>query len=110
MRVRMLMRMPVVRNMVRRKLRSRWQHAFIVVDCRQQCYCKEEYATEGIKGRVQDRNLAIEVEPMFTLSYYVTTTEIKEVPYYIKEVDDLNATRALRFLLMTTNREPSAIG
>lgn len=67
---------------------------------------KEEYATEGIKGRVQDRNLAIEVEPMFTLSYYVTTTEIKEVPYYIKEVDDLNATRALRFLLMTTNREP----
>ena len=25
---------------------------------------------------------------MFTLSYYVTTTEIKEVPYYIKEVDD----------------------
>ena len=67
---------------------------------------KEEYATEGIKGRVQDRNLSIEVEPMFTLAYYITTTEIKEVPYYIKEADDLNATRALRFVLMTTNREP----
>jgi tetratricopeptide (TPR) repeat protein len=67
---------------------------------------KEEYATEGIKGRVQDRNLAIEIEPMFTLSYYIATTEIKEVPYYIKEVDDVNTTRALRFVLMTTNREP----
>lgn len=67
---------------------------------------REEYVTEGIKGRVQDRNFVIEVEPMFTLSYYVTSTEIKEIPYYIKEVDDLNASRALRFMLMTANREP----
>ena len=67
---------------------------------------KEDYNTEGIKGRVQDFNVSIEVEPMFTLSYYVTTTEIKERPYYIKEVDDVNSTRMLRFLVMLTNHEP----
>ncbi len=66
----------------------------------------EEYNTPGIKGRVQDRNIIVEIEPEFTLSYYVTSSEIKESPYYIKEIDDVNATRMLRFLLMTTNRAP----
>ena len=67
---------------------------------------KEEYNTAGIKGRVQDKNVIIEIEPYFTHSYYVTTTEIKEVPYYIKEIDDINATRMLRFVVMVTNHEP----
>lgn len=67
---------------------------------------KEGYQNSGIKGRVQDHRMSVELEPAFTLGYYVTTSEIKETPYYIKEVDDLNATRALRFLLMVTNREP----
>lgn len=67
---------------------------------------KEEYNTAGIKGRVQDQNVIIEIEPYFTPSYYVTTTEIKEIPYYIKEIDDINATRMLRFVVMVTNHEP----
>lgn len=67
---------------------------------------KEEYQTQGIKGKVQDRNTVIEIEPMFTLSYYLVTNELKESPYYIKEVDDINATRMLRFGLMVTNRPP----
>ncbi len=67
---------------------------------------KEGYQTHAIKGRVQDRRSTIELEPPFTMTYYVTTTEIKEAPYYIKEVDDINATRALRFMLMVANREP----
>lgn len=65
-----------------------------------------EYNTSGIKGRVQDRNVAVEAEPMFTLSYYISTSEIKESPYYVKEIDDLNSTRILRFMVMLTNREP----
>ncbi len=67
---------------------------------------KEEYHTQGIKGRVQDRTMSIDIEPMFALSYYVTNTELRETPYYIKEVDDLNASRLLRFGLMVTNHEP----
>ncbi len=67
---------------------------------------KEEYQTEGIKGRVQDRKIQVEVEPMFSLSYYLLTTEIKRNPYYIKDIDDINSTRQLRFILLVTNHEP----
>ncbi|MCM1021389.1 MAG: tetratricopeptide repeat protein [Muribaculum sp.] len=67
---------------------------------------KEEYQTQGIKGKVQNRNMQIEIEPMFTLSYYVITNELQESPYYIKEVDDINSTRILRFGLMVTNHPP----
>lgn len=67
---------------------------------------KEEYNNKSIRGRVQDRNTNIEAEPMFTLSYYSSPSQLKESTYYIKEADDLNATRILRFLLMVTNHEP----
>ncbi len=67
---------------------------------------KEEYQTAGIKGRVQDRKIQVEIEPVFTLSYYLLTNEIKRNPYYIKDIDDINATRQLRFIVMVTNHEP----
>lgn len=67
---------------------------------------KEEFHTPGLKGRVQDRNINVEIEPMFSLAFYMTTTEIKQSPYFIKEVDDLNSARVLRFVLMPTNHEP----
>lgn len=66
----------------------------------------EEFQNKSIRGKVQDRNYNIEAEPMFALSYYSSPTELKENTYYLKEVDDINATRMLRFLLMITNREP----
>ncbi len=67
---------------------------------------KEEYNNKSIRGKVQDRNMNIEAEPMFALSYYSSPSQLKENTYYIKEVDDLNTTRILRFLLMVTNQEP----
>jgi tetratricopeptide (TPR) repeat protein len=66
----------------------------------------QEFNNSSIRGKVQDRNIAIESEPMFTLSYYTSPTELKENGYFIKEVDDLNTTRQLRFLLMVTNHDP----
>lgn len=66
----------------------------------------EEYNNKSIRGKVQDRNMNIEAEPMFALSYYSSPTQLKENTYYIKEADDLNTTRILRFLLMVTNQEP----
>lgn len=67
---------------------------------------KEEYSNNSIRGRIQDRNVSIEVEPLFTLSYYTSPTEIKENGYYLREIDDINSTRILRFLIMLTNHEP----
>lgn len=67
----------------------------------------EDYNNKSIRGRVQDRNIAIEVEPMFFLSYYNTATELKESGYYIADVDEINSSRQLRFLLQVTNDAPS---
>lgn len=67
---------------------------------------REQYSGNSTRGRVQDRNVNIEAEPLFTLSYYTSPTEIKENSYYLREVDDLNSTRMLRFSLQLTNHEP----
>lgn len=67
---------------------------------------KDEYNNTAIRGRVQDRNLTIEIEPIMELSFYSSPNELKENTYYIKEVDDLNATRLLRFVIVATIRPP----
>lgn len=68
---------------------------------------EEEYNNSAIRGRVQDRRLNIEIEPMMMLSFYSSPTELRRNTYYIREVDDLNATRQLRFVLVVTNDVPS---
>lgn len=68
---------------------------------------EEEYNNTAIRGRVQDRNLSIEREPLMELSYYSSPTELREDTYYIKEVDELNATRILRFVVVVTNALPN---
>ena len=68
---------------------------------------RDEYNNTAIRGRVQDRNLNIETEPMMMLSFYSSPTELRRNTYYIREVDDLNATRMLRYILVVTNVVPS---
>ncbi len=65
------------------------------------------YNNKEIRGKVQDRNIAIEVEPIFVVTYYTSPTELKLSGDYLKEVDDVNATRMLRFILQVTNHAPS---
>lgn len=62
-----------------------------------------EYNNKSIRGRVQDRDVAVKLRPLFVASYYATTNQLKETPYYIKEVDDINSTRILRFVMMVTS-------
>lgn len=66
---------------------------------------EREYNSKSIRGKVQDRNMPIELQPIFAPAYYASTTQLRETPYFIKEVDDLNATRALRFLLQVTDAD-----
>lgn len=68
---------------------------------------REEYNNSAIRGRVQDRNFNVDVEPMMMLSFYSSPSELRRNTYYIREVDDLNATRALRFALAITNHVPA---
>lgn len=66
-----------------------------------------EYNNKNIRGKVQDRNIAIEMEPMVVLSYYGSPTELQETGFYIKEVDDINTTRILRYVILVTDRVPT---
>lgn len=67
---------------------------------------EEEYNNAAIRGKVQDRNILIEPAPWIELSYYATTTDLRSYDYYIKEVDDLNTTRVLRFTVKVTPQVP----
>ncbi len=68
---------------------------------------REEYNNTAIRGRIQDRNFNVETEPLMQLSFYTSPTELRRNTYYIREVDDLNSTRMLRFALMVTNSIPT---
>ncbi|MCM1163883.1 MAG: tetratricopeptide repeat protein [Muribaculaceae bacterium] len=65
------------------------------------------FNSKEIRGKVQDRNISIELEPIFSITYYTSPTELKMSGEYMREVDDINSTRTLRFLLQVTNHEPS---
>lgn len=67
---------------------------------------QEEYNNSAIRGRVQDHNLRIEPEAWMELSYYSTPTELRTSTYYIKEVEDINSTRTLRYTLHVTPAVP----
>jgi tetratricopeptide (TPR) repeat protein len=68
---------------------------------------REEYNNSEIRGKVQDRNISIELEPMMELTFYSSPSEIRQNSYYIKEIDDLNSTRSLRFAVLVSNSIPT---
>lgn len=57
------------------------------------------------RGRIQDFNYHIDLEPMFFLSYYDRSDNVVENTYYIKEVTELNSMRLLPFVLLLTNSQ-----
>lgn len=63
------------------------------------------YNNKDIRGKVQDVSQSIELEPMFTVTYYTSPTELKPTGDYLREVDEMNRTRALRYLLQVTNHD-----
>ena len=72
-------------------------------------YDKEEeqrkrYQSE-VRGRVQDRNVQIDIEPSFVLSYYEKDQPIKNVVYYNKLLEAFNARMVLSWKLQITNSE-----
>jgi len=67
---------------------------------------RDEYNNSAIRGKVQDRNINIEIEPMMELTFYSSPSELRQNTYYIKEIDDLNATRSLRFAVLVSNSIP----
>ena len=67
---------------------------------------EEEYNNQAIRGHVQNRSHQIQSLGWMELAYHSVATELRPNTYYIKEVDDLNATRILRFTICVTPELP----
>ncbi len=66
---------------------------------------EQQYNSKDIRGSVQNKEFVIEPEPMFVLTYYPSHSELKIKQNYIKDIDDINSSRILRFNIVVTNRE-----
>lgn len=69
-----------------------------------------EQDVSGIRGKVQDQDLRVELEPVFMMTYYTSPTEMRLNSEYIREVNEINSTGLLRFGLQVANREAELRG
>ena len=65
---------------------------------------EEKYKNE-YRGRVQDRNVTIALQPMFVLTYYEKHNDVKRQVYYYKYIDELNSQHTYPGQLLITNDE-----
>ena len=61
--------------------------------------------TEQIRGRVQDRDIAVDLEPVFELSFFATDTILPKARYYEKSVEQFNNKKIYKRNLIITNRD-----
>lgn len=60
----------------------------------------------SIRGRIQDRNFTVELQPMFILSYYENTENIHQNIYFEKTISDFNRAGLLSRRLKVVCDEP----
>jgi tetratricopeptide (TPR) repeat protein len=60
---------------------------------------------ETIRGRVQDRDIAIDMEPVFELSFFTNDTILPKARYYARSVEEFNNKKISERPLVITNRE-----
>lgn len=61
--------------------------------------------TSDYRGRVQNRNVAIKLEPMYALTYYEKVSDVKHIVHFHKYVDELNLEKIFPKPLRITNME-----
>ena len=62
------------------------------------------YASD-YRGRVQDRNVVIKLEPMFALTYYEKVSDVKRSVNFHRFIDELNRSKLFPKMLRITNME-----
>jgi tetratricopeptide (TPR) repeat protein len=65
---------------------------------------RSQYQSD-VRGRVQDRNVRVDLETQFVLTFYEKPNAVKKIVYYDKMVEDYNAQRLLSHKLILTNEE-----
>ncbi|WP_455963914.1 tetratricopeptide repeat protein, partial [Bacteroides bouchesdurhonensis] len=61
--------------------------------------------TSDYRGRVQDKNVNIKLEPLFALTYYEKMSDVKRSVNFHKFIDDMNRMGILPKRLLITNME-----
>jgi tetratricopeptide (TPR) repeat protein len=65
---------------------------------------KNKYQSD-VRGRVQDKNVRVDLEPQFVLTYYEKADPVKKIIYYDKSIEDFNTQMILPRRLRLTNEE-----
>ncbi|MDR1336657.1 MAG: tetratricopeptide repeat protein [Tannerella sp.] len=65
---------------------------------------KQQYRSE-IRGRVQDRNIRIDLEPSFILTYYEKSLPLGGVTHYDKTLEAFNSRMTVSWKILITNQE-----
>ena len=60
---------------------------------------------DKIRGRVQDRDIAIDLEPVFSLSFFAADTLLPNARYFRQSVQDFNALHVTPQQLVVSNRD-----
>ncbi len=66
---------------------------------------EQTFNTAGLRGRIQDRTAAIELQPIYQLSYYSADGDVSSA-VYVRAINELNAARALPYVVYVTNNVP----
>jgi tetratricopeptide (TPR) repeat protein len=67
---------------------------------------KSKYQSE-IRGRIQDKNIRIDLQPQFVLTYYEKVNQVNEAVHYNKFIEKFNDQNVLGWKLLITNQEAS---
>ena len=67
---------------------------------------EQTFNTAGLRGRIQDRTTAIELQPIYQLSYYSADGDVSS-SVYVRAINELNAARALPYVVYVTNNVPA---
>ena len=65
---------------------------------------KRNYSSE-YRGRVQNRNVSIGLQPLYFFSWYKQESDLRHVSYYIGVVEDINKNNSLNNYLLLTNKD-----
>ena len=68
---------------------------------------EQTFNTAGLRGRVQDRTTAVELQPLYQLSYYTADGDDVSSSVYIRAINELNTARALPYVVYVTNNIPA---
>ena len=68
----------------------------------------EEAATNPLRGRIQNRNIVIDMEGIFGITYYPNDSLVHRLPYFHLEIDRINRQRPIPRTLRLANAEIEA--